>query len=299
MAASHFVADTNLANLCYKNLNLLQHTRFKLMASFARKFTHTNHFATARIIHTLARIAHILSLFAKDSSQKALFAAELLLTLWRNFTNQHIASFDFTTNLYNTVFVQVAQAVLVHIWNITRGLLVTKLGFAYFYQVILDINTGESIILYQAATNDDGVVHVVTTPRHKGNAQVAAKRNLAISNRGTFNQHIALLDLLAAGNASFLINRAVIVTLFKVDKLVALGAISVLHGDNITISTGDFTIGFSYNQLARITCHNIFDTGADRWRFWLHQWYCLTLHVGARQTAVNTVFLDKWHQARR
>ena len=40
------------------------------------------------------------------------------------------------------------------------------------------------------------------------------------------------------------------------------------------------------------------NASANRWRLWLQKRHRLALHVGASQAAVNTVLLDKWHEAR-
>ena len=104
-----------------------------------------------------------------------------MLALWRNLTNQDIASAHFRANLYDTVLIEVAQTVFRHIRDIASNNLWTELSFANFNRVILDIDRGQRIVFDQAAANDDSVLHIVAAPRHEGYQQIFAERQFAVS----------------------------------------------------------------------------------------------------------------------
>ena len=104
-----------------------------------------------------------------------------MLALWRNLTNQDITGTYFRTNLYDTVFVEVAQAVFRHIRDIASDNLWAELSFANFNRVILDIDRGQRIVFDQAAADDDSVLHIVAAPRHEGYQQIFAERQFAVS----------------------------------------------------------------------------------------------------------------------
>ena len=203
MTTSYLVTHTDLAQLGNKDLNLHQYARLELVTILAAKYLDANDFAATSIVHALAGVAHIFSLFTKDCTQQALFAAELLLTLWCNLADQNIARLDLRANLYNTALIQVAKAVLTHIGNIACHDFWTKLCLAHLDGVVLDIDTGKGVIFYQATAQNHRVVHVVAAPRHKGYQQVLTEGELTIGNGRALDERVALRNGLAAGYSDF------------------------------------------------------------------------------------------------
>ena len=95
VTARKLIANTNLAHFGDINLDLHNNTRFKIIALFAGEDFYANDFAAIRSIHTNGGIANVFGFFAEDSAKEALLRTELLLALWRNFTNKDIAVANF------------------------------------------------------------------------------------------------------------------------------------------------------------------------------------------------------------
>ncbi len=70
---------------------------------------------------------------------------------------------------------------------------------------------------------------------------------------------------MAAGNTDFLVNRAVVVTLGKVNWFIHLDAVLVFNMDFVAVGTDDFTGTFSQDQLAGVLSDFTFDTGTNDW----------------------------------
>ena len=117
------------------------------MTVFTAENLHADDFAAACIIHALRCVAHVFCLFAKNRAQQPFFRTKLLFTFRRNFPDKHIARFHFRADLHDTIFIQMAQTVFAHIWNIARHDFRAKLRFAYFYRIIFDIYARECVIL--------------------------------------------------------------------------------------------------------------------------------------------------------
>ena len=65
--------------------------------------------------------------------------------------------------------------------------------------------------LTRRSLQDDGVLVVVALPRHEGDEQVLAQRQLAVVGRGTVGEDVALVDLLALVDEGLLVDARVLV----------------------------------------------------------------------------------------
>ena len=217
VATSYLVTHTDLAQLGNKDLNLHQYARLELVAILAAKYLDANDFTATSVVHALAGVAHIFGLFTKDCTQQALLTAELLLTLWCDLADQNITRLNLRANLHNTALIQVAKAILTHIGNIARHDFWAKLRLAHLDGIVLDVDAGKGIILYQATAQNHRVVHVVAAPRHKGYQQVLTEGELTIGNGRTLDERVTLRNGLAAANPDFLVDTTIIIALGKVD----------------------------------------------------------------------------------
>ena len=172
-----------------------------------------------------------------------------------------------------------AQAILRHIRNVAGDDLWAELGLANLNVIILDVDTGQAVVLHQAAAEDNRVLHVVTAPRHKGHRQVSSQRDLALGNRRTLDEDVALLDPIATGYPNLLVVAAIVIVLDEVSQCVDLDAISILDMNFISISPHHFAISLGLDQVAAILGHRLLDTGTDNRWLWREQRHCLTLHV--------------------
>ena len=142
-----------------------------------------------------------------------------------------------------------AKRALGNVWNITGNLLWAKLSFTDFDVEILNIDRCQFIIFNETRRDYNGVVHIVTTPRHKGDEQVFAKCDLAVVNRGAFNQNITFFNFLTTLHFAALIVTTIVVGFGKVSELILFFKIFVSNNHRIAICFLDFTSRFGKNNL--------------------------------------------------
>ena len=63
--------------------------------------------------------------------------------------------------------------------------------------MLVDVDRGQHVVLDETLAEDDGVLEVVALPRHQGDEQVLAERQLAVIGRRTVGDDRALDDLVA------------------------------------------------------------------------------------------------------
>src|SRR6266566_2419078 len=95
-----------------------------------------------------------------------------------------------------TSLVEVAQRVVRHVRDVARDLFGTELRLAGLRLVLLDVDRGVHVFLDHALREQDRVLEVVALPRHEGDEHVAAQRHLAVVDRGSIREDVALLDVL-------------------------------------------------------------------------------------------------------
>ena len=69
----------------------------------------------------------------------------------------------------------------------------------------------KAIFSYDALTNEDGILEVITIPRHKCDTHVLPQSKLTEVNRRTISNNISALDAIALMNDRTLINTGVLV----------------------------------------------------------------------------------------
>ena len=154
-----------------------------------------------------------------------------MLALRGDFANQDIPRLHLGTDDDNTVFVQVAQAFLRDVRDVAGDLLGSEFSLTHLHVKVLDVDGGELVVFHQAGGNHDGVVHVVAAPGHKGDQEVFTERQLAVRNRGAFNQDVTLLNFLAAHDLDALVVAAVIVGLLEMLQRILFLAVFVFDDD--------------------------------------------------------------------
>ena len=176
VATGDFVTDADFAHLGHVNPNLHQHAGFELMALFAGIDPHADHLTGGRAIHADRGVADVLSFLTEDGAEQTFLRAELLLTLRGDFTDQDVARLNFGTHDHDTVFTKVAQTFLGNVRDVASDLLGSEFSLAHFHIKVLDVDGGELVVFHQAGRNHDGVIHIITTPGHKGYQEVFTER---------------------------------------------------------------------------------------------------------------------------
>ena len=229
-----------------------------------------NHDTRERGVGLQGSVLHVASLVTEDGAQQFFFGRGVALTLRRNLTNHDIARHDAGTDADDTILVKVLGSLFADIGNIVGEFLHTALGLAHFEGEFVHVNGSENIITNETFVEHDGVLVVVTLPRHVGHEKVATESELTIFGSVTFGEDVALLDalsLLADGtevNGHILVGTAELGNLVflcgrvEADELFVLGAV-VGNTNGCSVHIVNHAIAFGRNHGARIFANLLFN----------------------------------------
>ena len=85
-----------------------------------------------------------------------------------------------STDADDASFVEVLGCIFAHIRDIGSEFLSTALGFAHFEDVFIHMNRGQDILGHHTLVEHNGVLVVVTFPRHVSHLKVASKGKFAV-----------------------------------------------------------------------------------------------------------------------
>ena len=174
----------------------------------------------------------------------------------------------------------------------------TKLGFTNFYVEIFNVNRGQSIIFDKLARDDDGVIHVVTTPWHEGNEKVATESEFIIFKRSTFDKSVTRLNFLTTYSHTALVVTLIRVGLFEMlDKVFLRSFVSIFHDYGLTVGLFDYTITFGDDKLRSGASDIIFNTGTNGWSLVAEKRHSLFLHGTTHECTVDTVLFHEWNKS--
>ena len=187
-----------------------------------------------------------------------------------------------------------------NIRDITSNLFWTKLGFTNFYVEIFNINRGQSIIFDKLARDDDGIIHVITTPWHEGNEEVTTKREFIIFKRGAFDKSVTSLNFLTTHRHTALVVTLIRVGLFEMlNNVFFRSFVSIFDDYRFTICLFNYTITFGDNKLRSGASDIIFNTGTNGWSLVTEKRHSLFLHGAAHECTVDTVLFHEWNKCGR
>ena len=95
------------------------------------------------------------------------------LALGRDLPDHNIIGFHVGTNSDDPTFIQVLQGIFPNIGDIPGDFLFTLLGVTSLHLKFFNMNGGVHIFFNQLFTNDDGILKVVTTPRHERHKNIS------------------------------------------------------------------------------------------------------------------------------
>ena len=144
--------------------------------------------------HLEAGVAHLAGLLTEDGAQEALLRGELGLALRGDLADEHVAGADLGADADDAPLVEVLEDLLGEVGDVPGDLLRAELGVAGVDLVLVDVDRREHVVLHQALREDDGVLEVVALPRHEGDEQVLAQRQLAVVGGGAVGEDRALLE---------------------------------------------------------------------------------------------------------
>ena len=210
---------------------------------------------------------------------------------------------------HDAVLVQVLGGVLAHVRDVGGELLHAALGLADLGQVLVHVDGSEDVPLHHLLAEDDGVLVVVTLPRHEGDLQVAAERELAGLGGVAFGEDLALHDLVTlpherlevdrGGLVGAAVDRELVHRLLGLEahELLVLGAV-VLDADLVGVDISHETGAVRDDLRAGVDADALLQAGAHDRGFRAQERNGLTHHVRTHQGAVRVVVLQERDQGR-
>ena len=195
VASGELVAVGDLALLGDVDAHQLVHAGRQLVAVVAVEHADADHLAGLAVRHLQRGVAHLARLLAEDRAQQALLGRELGLALGGDLAHEVVAGVDLGPDAHDAALVEVLQDLLGDVGDVAGDLLGAQLGVAGVDLVLLDVDRGEDVVLDETLGQDDRVLVVVALPRHVGDDQVLAQRDLAGLRAGTVGDDLALLHL--------------------------------------------------------------------------------------------------------
>ncbi len=213
------------------------------------------------------------------------------------------------THTDDTAFVEVFGGVLANVGDIVGELFHTALGLAYFEGILVDVYRGKDIVADYALVEHDGVLVVVTLPRHERNLEVAAQCELAVLGGVAFGEYIAFVYALALVADGAKVDCGALVglaplgyavgldRLVESDELLFVGAV-VADTYACSVYKLDHTFTLGCNLCAAVAGKLCFDTGTYDRSLAAHKGHSLTHHVRSHECAVGVVMLEEGDQRR-
>ena len=116
--------------------------------------------------------------------------------------------------------------------NVAGDLLGPELGVAGHRLEFLDVDRGEDVVLDDALGEQDRILEIVAVPRHEGDEDVAAERQIAEIGRRAVGDDVALLDPVADLHQRLLVDAGRLVRALElhqpVDVDAGLGGVGLL-----------------------------------------------------------------------
>ena len=169
------------------------------------------------------------------------------------------------------------------------------------------MHRGQDIPLNHILRNHDGILVVITFPRHEGNHQVAAESQFAALSSIAFGKNLSLFYSLALANGWFQsdgralvsssVNRKLVDCLFRreADEFLVISHV-VFYSYLVSIDICHQAFAFSPDLSPGIQADSFLKAGAHDRSLWVEERNCLTHHVGAHERAVCVIVLQEWDE---
>ena len=211
------------------------------------------------------------------------------------------------TDADQAVLVEVLGGLLAHVRDVRGQLLLAALGVADLEAVLGHVEGGEHVLADHALADHDGVLEVVSLPRHEGDLHVLAERELAGLRGVALHHDVALLDPHALRHDGLQVDAGALVRLGKLGDVVDLDV--VLEGDEavilihlvpdvdlVAVHILDDTVALGRHQHAAVAGHLALESRAHDRAVRTHQRHGLAHHVRSHQRPVGVVVLEERNQ---
>ena len=297
VAPGHLVALENFSLLRDVDAHQMVDAGRELVAVLAREDLDVDDFALLAMGHFEARVAHLARLLAENRAQQPLLGRQLGLALGRHLADENIFGTHFCTDADDAALVEIFERVFADVGNVARDLFGPELGVARFAFVLFDVNRGEAVFLDHAFADEDGVLVVVTFPRHERDQHVLPEGELALIRRRSVDDHLPGDDLVADRDDRALVDARAGVAAHELEQLVrTLDALAIAHGDALRVNRGHAAGFFRDDEAARILGGPVLHAGSHDRRGRTKQRNGLTLHVCAHERAVGIIVLEERNQ---
>ena len=204
----------------------------------------------------------------------------------------------------DAALVKVFGGVLADVGDVGCEFLHTALGLAHFERVFIDMNRSQDVVAHDTLVEHDGVLIVVTFPRHERNFEIAAEGEFTLLGCITFGENIAFLDTLtgladrtevdchALVGLAPLGNIISLDSVLECDEFFVFGAV-IADADGGCVDIFDCTGSLSHNLSAGVAGELGFDAGAHDGRLAAHEGNGLTHHVRAHERTVGVVMFKE------
>ena len=266
--------------------------------AMTREYPHLDHRAGHAGGQLQRGIAHIRGFFAKDRTQQFFLRRYRAFPLRGDLAAENIARVYFRPYINDTRLVEIAQGFLADVGNIPGDLLRAQLGIAGHDLEFLDMDRGEDIITDDAFRDQDGILEIVTHPRHEGDQHIAAQSQLAQFGRGAIGDNITSRHFIAHLDQRALVDAGVLVRALELQQIVDIHAadrqVGLFRGANDDAGRVDLIDNTGPPRDGRdtgIPGNGGFHAGANQWRLSLQQRHRLALHVRTHQGPVGVIVL--------
>ena len=288
---------------------LLRLDRRELQAAdfFPRGNFHVHHDAVGAGGHGERGVLHVRGLLAEDGAQEALLWGEFGLGLGRDFSAEDVARLHLGADADDAVGSEVHERLFGDVRNVAGDFLRAELRVARADLEVINVDGRVHVLLHDALGDDDGVLEVVTVPRHERHEHVAAEGEFALVGVRAVGDDRAFLHVLALVDDRLLVDARARIRAHEFPQLVHLHAVlgivlellRVRHfavfGENDLIrgDAGDLAGDFCKDDRLRVARHFSLDAGADDRRIGNEERHTLALHVRAHECAVRVVVLEE------
>ena len=161
------------------------------------------------------------------------------------------------------------------------------------------MDRGEDVLFHDATAQDDGVLVVEAFPRHVGDEEVLAERDLTVGGGGAVSQDVADLDAVALVHDNALVGAVTGVGALELLEAVGVAA-ALVRGDDDQVrgDLGDDAGVRGEDHFAGVVRGAHLHAGADQRGFRGEQRHGLTLHVRAHEGSVRVVVLEEGNERR-
>src|SRR3954447_22467889 len=294
VAAGELVTVLDLALLSHVHPDQLVDARRQFVAVLTRERADADDRAGLAVRNLQRGVPDLPGLLPEDGAQQALLGSQLGLALGRDLADQDVAGHDLRADPDDAALVQVGEHFLADVGDVAGDLLRAELGVAGVHLVLLDVDRGEHILLYEALRQDDRVLVVVTLPAHEGHEQVAAEGHLPVVGARSVGDDLAGLDPVTLEHDRLLVDaRAGVAAAELVQQVRTPVAVVLVHRHVVGAQVLDHAADLGDDHVTGVDRGAVLHARADQRRLRLDQRHRLALHVRAHQGAVGVVVLEE------